>query len=155
MAKTLSTFPHFGIRLLLLLTDRSVLYQSMRPVERYKVEERVPINYVSTTARRRWYFRGHADVRIVSCHYAYSLIIKSLSLTPVPEHLTLKTQAVCCYVPTIFIWVFLQFNQQDAPVSQIIYSCKTLYMFRTVFPSITRSSKLHTGQQAYVKQLLL
>jgi len=27
-------------------------------------------------------------------------------------------------------------------LSQIIYSCKTLYMFRTVFPSIIRSSKL-------------
>jgi len=27
-------------------------------------------------------------------------------------------------------------------LSQIIYSCKTLYMFRTVFPSITRISKL-------------
>ena len=47
------------------------------------------------------------------------------------------------------------YNQQDAPVSQIIYSCKTLYMFRTVFPSIIRSSKLHIRQQACVKQLLL
>jgi hypothetical protein len=27
-------------------------------------------------------------------------------------------------------------------------------MFRTVFPSIIRSSKLHIWQQAYVKQLL-
>jgi len=26
-------------------------------------------------------------------------------------------------------------------LSQIIYSCKTLYMFRTVFPSIIRSSE--------------
>ena len=50
---------------------------------------------------------------------------------------------------------FLQYNQQDAPVSQIIYSFKTLYVFRTVFPSIIRSSKLHIQQQAYVKQLLL
>ena len=51
--------------------------------------------------------------------------------------------------------IFLQCNPQDAPVSQIIYSCKTLYMFRTVFPSIISSSKLHIQQQAYVKQLLL
>ena len=28
-------------------------------------------------------------------------------------------------------------------LSQIIYSCKTPYMFRRVFPSIVRSSKLH------------
>jgi len=40
-------------------------------------------------------------------------------------------------------------------LSQIIYSCKTLYMFQTVFLSIIRSSKLHIQQQAYVKQLLL
>jgi hypothetical protein len=32
-------------------------------------------------------------------------------------------------------------------LSQIIYSCKTLYMFRTVFPSIIRSSKLRIKQR--------
>ena len=46
---------------------------------------------------------------------------------------------------------FLQYNQQDAPISLIIYACKTLYMFRTVFPSIIRSSKLHIRQQVYVQ----
>jgi hypothetical protein len=40
-------------------------------------------------------------------------------------------------------------------LSQIIYSCKTLYMFRTVFLSIVRSSKLRIWQQVCVKQLLL
>jgi hypothetical protein len=40
-------------------------------------------------------------------------------------------------------------------LSQIIYSCKTLYMFRMVFPSIIRSSKLHIRTaMVYVKQLL-
>jgi len=29
---------------------------------------------------------------------------------------------------------------------QIIYSCKMLYMFWTVFPSVIRSSKLHIQQ---------
>jgi hypothetical protein len=46
-------------------------------------------------------------------------------------------------------------NQQDTPVSQIIYSCKTLHMFRTVFPSIIRSSRLHIHWQVCVNQLLL
>jgi len=32
-------------------------------------------------------------------------------------------------------------------LSQIIYSCKTLYMFRTVFQSIIRSSKLRIQQR--------
>ena len=30
----------------------------------------------------------------------------------------------------------------------------TLYMFRTVFPSIIRSSRLYIQQQAFVKQML-
>jgi len=32
-------------------------------------------------------------------------------------------------------------------LSQIIYSCKMLYLFRKVFPSIIRSSKLRIQQQ--------
>jgi len=32
-------------------------------------------------------------------------------------------------------------------LSQIIYSCKTLHMFRTVFPSIIRRSKLRIQQR--------
>jgi len=32
-------------------------------------------------------------------------------------------------------------------LSQIIYSCKTLYVFRTVFPSIIVSSKLRIQQR--------
>jgi len=40
-------------------------------------------------------------------------------------------------------------------VSNLFYFGMTLYMFRTVFPSIIRSSRLYIQQQAYVKQLLL
>jgi len=32
-------------------------------------------------------------------------------------------------------------------LSQIIYFCKMLYVFQTVFPFIIRSSKLHIQQQ--------
>jgi len=38
---------------------------------------------------------------------------------------------------------------------KFIYFRKTLYMFRTVFPSIIRSSRLYTQQQVFVKQILL
>ena len=44
----------------------------------------------------------------------------------------------------VMAFILLEYNQQDAPVSQIIYSCKTLYMFRMVFPSIIRSTA-HTA----------
>ena len=40
-------------------------------------------------------------------------------------------------------------------ISQFIYFCKTLYMFQMVFPSITRSSKLHIQHQVFVRPLLL
>ena len=40
-------------------------------------------------------------------------------------------------------------------VSNLCYFGMTLYMFRTVFPSIIRSSRLYIQQQAYVKQILL
>ena len=40
-------------------------------------------------------------------------------------------------------------------VSNLFYFGMTLYMFRTVFPSITSSSRLYIQQHAYVKQILL
>jgi len=40
-------------------------------------------------------------------------------------------------------------------VSQFIYFCKTLYMFQTVLPSITGSSKLHIQRQVFVRPILL
>jgi len=38
-------------------------------------------------------------------------------------------------------------------VSQFIYFCTTLYMYQTGFPSIIRSSKLHTHRQVLVWQI--
>ena len=45
--------------------------------------------------------------------------------------------------------------QTDTAVSNLFYFGKTLYLFRTVFPSIIRSSRLYIRQQAFVKQILL
>jgi len=39
-------------------------------------------------------------------------------------------------------------------VSNLFYFGMTLYMFRTVFTSIIRSSRLYIQQQAFVKQIL-
>ena len=55
------------------------------------------------------------------------------------------------FIGLCIVNIFLQYNEQDAPISQIIYSCKTLYMFRMVFPSIIRSSKLHICLLPYVQ----
>jgi hypothetical protein len=48
--------------------------------------------------------------------------------------------------PCIVIYTYSTTNTMHL-LSQIIYSCKTLYMFRTVFPSIIRSSKLRIQQR--------
>ena len=66
------------------------------------------------------------------------------------EQLSPKHVGFCVLKPyRICNEVYLQYDQTDAPVSLIIYSCKTLYMFRTIFPSIIRSSKLHIWQQLF------
>ena len=38
---------------------------------------------------------------------------------------------------------------------KLIYFGMALYMFRAVFPSVIKSSRLYIQQQAYVKQILL
>jgi hypothetical protein len=48
--------------------------------------------------------------------------------------------------PCIVIYSCSTTNRMSL-LPQIIYSCKTLYIFRTVFPSIIRSSKLRIQQR--------
>jgi len=48
--------------------------------------------------------------------------------------------------PCIVLYSYSTTNKLHL-LSQIIYSCRTLYMFRTVFPSIIRSSKLRIQQR--------
>jgi len=48
--------------------------------------------------------------------------------------------------PCIVMYSYTTTNKMHL-LSQIIYSCKLLYMFRTVFPSIIRSSKLRIQQR--------
>ena len=60
-----------------------------------------------------------------------------------------------CVGPILGITLFLYWNPLDAPMSQIYFTGGTLYMFRTVFPSIIVGSRLYIQLQAYVKQILL
>jgi len=59
------------------------------------------------------------------------------------------------YRATEYVQYLLIVQPKRRDVSQFIYFCKTLYMFQTGFPSITRSSKLHIQRQAFVIPLLL
>jgi len=57
---------------------------------------------------------------------------------------------------TVHLNIISILNQLDAQMYQIYFIFgMTLYMFRTVFPSIIRSSRMYIQQQAYVKQILL
>jgi hypothetical protein len=59
--------------------------------------------------------------------------------------LTNSTILLIFIVPCIVIYSCSITNKMHL-LSQIICSCKTLYMFRTVFLSIIRRSKLHIQQ---------
>ena len=63
----------------------------------------------------------------------------------------LNCRCLFYFIFTILIAQFLIIQPTRCSCFSIIYSCKTLYMFRTVFRSIFRSSKLHIRQQAYVQ----
>jgi hypothetical protein len=56
--------------------------------------------------------------------------------------------------PCIVIHFFSKTNQMHQFL-KFVYFWLTLYMFRTVFPSVIRSSRLYLQQQVYVKQILL
>ena len=52
------------------------------------------------------------------------------------------------------VYLFYSKTNQMHQCLRFILFGVTLYMFRTVFPSIIRSSRLYIQQQAYVKQIL-
>ena len=61
---------------------------------------------------------------------------------------TIYVASSCIYYTLVIMVKWL------ACACKFIYFTMTLYMFRTVFPSIIRSSRLYIQQQAFVKQIL-
>ena len=58
------------------------------------------------------------------------------------------------HISCIVIYFYSKTNKLHQCLKFILFDV-TLYMFRTVFPSIIRSSRLYIQQQANVKQILL
>jgi len=56
---------------------------------------------------------------------------------------------------SIFLIISIVKPTRYSSVSNLFYFRITLYMFRTVFPSIIRNTRLYIQQQAFVKQILL
>jgi len=60
-----------------------------------------------------------------------------------------------CCICRLFLYYFCSKTNQMRQCIKFIYFGMTLYMFRTVFWSIIKSSGLYVQQQAFVKQILL
>ena len=75
----------------------------------------------------------------ITCQRTFEALLSNQIMKPRNFYLTFSKTWILSYSTT---------NKMHL-LSQIIHSCKTLYMFRTVFPSIIRSSKLRI-QQWYI-----
>jgi len=94
--------------------------------------------------------RNTSEGRLLKYWYRYKRLIKvntnchNLTLS---EYLYCHIRSLMEYLSQILASHTYCTTNKIPLLSQIIYSCKTLYMFRTVFPSIIRSSKLHIQQR--------
>jgi len=59
------------------------------------------------------------------------------------------------FVGPCFVIYFYSKTNPMHNISNLFYFGTTLYMFRTVFPSIIRSVRLYIQHQVYVKQILM
>ena len=72
------------------------------------------------------------------------------------EFKTVHTATGICQTDTaVCLLAGTRWNCRCTNVSNLFYFGMTLYMFRTLFPSIIRSSRLYIWQQTFVKQILL
>jgi hypothetical protein len=68
---------------------------------------------------------------------------------------TIRRMRIACWIPKAtniyseYVLVFFSYSTTNKMhlLSPIIYDCESFYMFRTVFPSIIRSSKLRKQQR--------
>jgi len=93
---------------------------------------------------------SHLEIKLVFCVFQYvcSLyggeLLRHYELGFFDVHTAVHLNIISIVKPT-----------RCTNVSNLFYFRTTLYMFRTVLPSIIRSSRLYIQQQSYVKQILL
>jgi hypothetical protein len=90
-------------------------------------------------------FQGKQSTVFLDC-----LLLKTVSWS----FQTSKNTFLMFIGPCIVIYFYSETNQMHQCI-KLFYFGMTLYMFRSVFPSIIRSSRLYIQQQASVKQILL
>jgi len=137
------------------------LLRTLNPLLRYggKVSHHKSHKKVATDGKSvaplQWNLTAHSTWtgRLKTCVFSilfskFFTSLKSRDNKPVNMPVSLTFIGQC-----IVIYSYSTTNKMNL-LSQIIYSCKTLYMFWTVFPFIIRSSKLRI-QQRYMSNILL
>jgi hypothetical protein len=81
-----------------------------------------------------------------SCPFTRKKFTISNSCYAEVSHIIFSSLLTLFIGPRIVIYSYSTPNKMHL-LPQIIYSCKTFYMFRTVFPSVIRSSKLRIQQR--------
>ena len=123
--------------------------------------------------RRRWVDNIRMDLQEVGCGYMdwiglaqdrerWRTLVSAVMNLRVPwnaGNFLTSCKPVSCSRRTLHRgvskWVSIVKPTRCTNVSNIFYFGMALYMFRTVFPSIIRSSRLYIQQQAFVKEILL
>ena len=102
----------------------------------------VPV-YKQLVTMKMWL--GKATIFTVKQLFCWLQVATSVFKQEVPPYTTERTLNLVCVVKP----------NRCTNVSNLFYFGMTLYMFRAVFPSIVRNSRLYIQQQAFVKQILL
>jgi len=104
------------------------------------------------------------DKKPTRCHFCVILYFSFTSCSHVGTWLSETCWATCkgeikdntkVTSSWFLIHTELRCTANHTSVSNLFYFGMTLYMFRTVFPSIISSSRLYVLQEAFVKQILL
>ena len=93
----------------------------------------------------------HRQSRVTSC---LVMVEKPLPHIPLQKCELTSLREIPAKLETSLPYIILFLGTTSFPL-QIYFIGVTLYMFRTVFPSIVRSYRLYILQQAYVKQILV
>ena len=91
-----------------------------------------------------FYLRGV----VAMCAHLYQLCLSPLGLV-----ILRKPSCSVFYLSCVLVYFYSKTNEMYQSLKLICFGM-TLYMFRAVFPSIIRSSRLYIQQQAFVKQTL-
>ena len=99
------------------------------------------------------YSVSYQKTHLAATHQYQSGYLMSLSTFPIKPYTKLLYLFLTSVSPCVVIYSYIKTNQMHN-ISNLFYFGTTLYMFRTVFPSIVRSLRLYIQHQVYVIQVV-